>query len=53
MKNKWLFYKDKKGEWRWKHTATNGKIVGSSTEGFKNHLDCIENAKMSGYVEDK
>ena len=48
--DKWEFYKDKSGEWRWRRTATNGRIVGAATEGYINRLDCIENAKRNGYL---
>jgi len=47
----WEFYKDAKGEWRWRRTSANGKIVGASTEGYKNKIDCIENAKRHGFSE--
>lgn len=49
MNDKWEFYKDSKSEWRWTRTASNGKIVGASTEGYKNKQDCIDNAKRNGY----
>ena len=49
-KLKWEFYKDKNNEWRWRSIASNGKIVGASTEGFKNLLDCIANAELNGYI---
>lgn len=26
-------YKDRKGEWRWRITASNGRIIHASTEG--------------------
>ena len=45
MADKLDVYKDNKGEWRWKITAPNGKIVGASTEGYKNKTDCEQNAK--------
>ena len=48
-KDKWEFYKDHQGEWRWRRTASNGRIVGASTEGYKNKQDCIDNAKRNGY----
>lgn len=28
------FYKDASSKWRWRVTASNGKIVGSSSQGF-------------------
>ena len=49
MADKWEFYKDNKGEWRWRTIAANGKIVGASSEGYKNKSDCIANATRFGY----
>lgn len=46
---KWEFYQDKKEEWRWRHTATNEKIIGASTEGYKAKSDAIKNATSVGY----
>ncbi len=37
-------YQDKKGEWRWRRTASNGKIVGASSEGYSDKKSCEENA---------
>ncbi len=28
-------YKDRKGEWRWRAVAPNGRIVADSAEGYK------------------
>lgn len=47
--DKWEFYTDPKGEWRWRRTASNGRIVGASTQGYVNKADCISNAKRNGY----
>ena len=49
-KDKWEFAKDAKGEWRWTRTATNGKIVGKASEGYKNEKDCQDNAKRNGWT---
>lgn len=43
-KTKWNFKK----EWRWRITASNGEIIGASTEGFVNRSDCERNAKLVG-----
>jgi uncharacterized protein YegP (UPF0339 family) len=51
--DKWEFYKDAAGEWRWRRTAPNGNIVGASSEGYKNKLDCVGNAKRHGYVPEE
>jgi uncharacterized protein YegP (UPF0339 family) len=48
MADKWKFYKDKANEWRWRRTAPNGKIVGASSEGYKNKTDCQKNARRMG-----
>jgi len=48
MNDKWTFYKDRKEEWRWKRVAPNGRIVGAATEGYKNRVDCVDNAKRNG-----
>ena len=49
IENKWEFYKDARREWRWQRVASNGRIVGSSNEGYKNKADCIKNAVRNGY----
>lgn len=38
-----------KTEWRWRITANNGKIIASSSEGYSNKEDLINNmASISG-----
>lgn len=49
--DKWEIYKDVKKEWRWRRTASNGRIVGASTESYHNLSDCTDNAVRNGYVE--
>lgn len=39
-----VIYTDNAGEWRWTRTATNGNIVGRSSEGYVNKSDCEDNA---------
>ncbi len=48
--DKWEFYKDPSEEWRWRRTASNGRIVGASTQGYKHKQDCVDNAIRNGYV---
>lgn len=52
-KDVWAVGKDTKKEWRWCRIAPNGRVVGASTEGYKNKKDCVDNAKRHGYVESK
>ncbi|MEZ8170182.1 MULTISPECIES: YegP family protein [unclassified Vibrio] len=47
--DKWDFYKDSAGKWRWTRTASNGTIVGSSSQGYVNKSDCEENARRHGW----
>jgi len=37
-------YKDKRGEFRWRRTATNGEIIGASSESYEAKKDCEANA---------
>ncbi|KAB1072780.1 DUF1508 domain-containing protein [Methylobacterium planeticum] len=36
------------GGWRWRRTASNGRIVGASTEAYVSKTHCIENARRNG-----
>jgi len=42
-----VIYKDKRGEFRWRRTATNGEIVGASSESYKARKDCDANASRN------
>lgn len=44
----WEFYKDKRGEHRWRRTAPNKEITGASSEGYKGKSDCEANARRNG-----
>uniref|UniRef100_A0A7C4AHK9 DUF1508 domain-containing protein n=1 Tax=Fundidesulfovibrio putealis TaxID=270496 RepID=A0A7C4AHK9_9BACT len=46
----WEIYKDTAGEWRWRRTASNGRIVGASSQGYVNRADCVSNARRHGYT---
>lgn len=46
--DKWETYKDKRGEHRWRRKASNGKIVGSSCEGYTQKSACEANAQRHG-----
>ncbi len=48
-KDKWEFYQDSSSEWRWRRIASNGKIVGASSQGYKNEqivLQMLEEMDM-------
>ena len=44
----WEVYEDKKGEYRWRRTATNKEIVGASSESYVKKADCEANADRNG-----
>ena len=48
--DKWEFYQDKKGEWRWRRFAQNGRQVGRSSEGYKSRGDAEANAGRFGWA---
>lgn len=48
--DKWEFYTDSRGDWRWRRVASNGREVGASTEGYRNRADCVANARRHGYT---
>ncbi len=43
----WEIYKSGQ-QWRWRRTAGNGRIVGSSSESYVNRSDCEANARRNG-----
>ena len=48
--DKWDIYQDAQGQWRWRRTADNGRVVGASTQGYSNRADCVANARREGYT---
>lgn len=48
--DKWEFYTDARGEWRWRRIAPNGQIVGSSSEGYSSRANAVANAQRHGYT---
>jgi len=49
--DKWEFYRDSQGLWQWARKMLDGRTVASSTRGFNNKEDCIENARGRGYSD--
>lgn len=45
----WQFYTDADGDWRWRLTADNGRIVAAASQGYKNRSDCEQNANTFGH----
>ena len=51
-KDKFEVYQDKGGDWRWRRTASNGNIVGSSCQGYANRSDCEANMNRGPVLTD-
>ena len=51
--DKFEVYKDKRGEFRCRRIASNGKIVGASSEGYTKKADCEKNMKRGPNATDK
>jgi len=43
---KFVLYKDKGGEFRWRFQADNNKIVADSGEGYNNKKDCLHGIEI-------
>jgi len=41
--SKLTIYQDSNDLWRWTLKARNGRIIGASTQGYKNKSDCLKN----------
>ena len=39
------YYKDHKGEWRWRLKASNGRIIADSGEGYNSEQECLDDIK--------
>lgn len=40
-------YTDKRGDWRWRAIAANGRIVADSAEGYRKRADCLRGAHIA------
>ncbi len=45
--NKFKIYQDSKKEWRWTLTASNGRILADSGEGYKRKQACLRAIKAT------
>ena len=43
------FYLDNSGKWRWRRYSSNGRIVGSSSQGYASKLGHIVYAGSTSY----
>lgn len=45
---KFHIYRDRKGEYRWRLRARNGRIIATSGEGYKRKRDCMRMVECLG-----
>lgn len=42
----YTIYKDAASEWRWRFTASNGRIIAVSSESYHNKQDCLHSIDL-------
>ncbi len=47
------YYKDERGEWRWRLRAENNEIIAASSEGYKHFTDARKNIQDINNFFDK
>lgn len=50
--HKWEFYQDKAAKFRWRRIASNGNVIGASSQGYVTLKDCVHNASLFAYAGD-
>ena len=43
---KFQYYRDSRGEWRWRLVAVNGRIIGVSSEGYSSKSACLHSIDL-------
>ena len=51
LSDNWNFIQSPDGQWRWRRTSRNNRVVDSSTEAYRNFTDCKNNAERTGYIK--
>lgn len=50
-RDNWDIYRDKRGEFRWRRKASNGEVIGASSEAYIKESDATSNASRNGYTD--
>lgn len=43
---RFVLYRDRKKQWRWKLIGTNGRKIACAGEAYRNRGDCLANIKL-------
>jgi uncharacterized protein YegP (UPF0339 family) len=49
--DRWEFFQDTRGLWRWRCTSADGQVMLCSNEAYQSRVHVIANASAHGYVE--
>jgi hypothetical protein len=50
---RWFFYQDNTGLWKWARLDVLGNVLGHSGASFETRVTCIEHARQSGYDDER
>lgn len=43
---KYVVYRDKADEWRWRYVASNGNVIATGSEGYLKKADCLRGIEI-------
>lgn len=49
--DRWFFYQDTSGLWKWARLDVLGNVLGHSGSSFGSRASCVEHARESGYCD--
>ena len=49
MRERWFFYQDTAGLWKWARLDVLGSVLAHSGASFESRDQCVEHARSSGY----
>jgi hypothetical protein len=52
LAQRWFFYQDGASLWKWAKLDILGNILAHSGSSFHSREDCVEHARMSGYLDE-
>jgi uncharacterized protein YegP (UPF0339 family) len=50
--DRWEFYIDNNGLYRWRLINAYSRIIGMALNGFSNRDDCLEDARLNGFSDE-
>jgi hypothetical protein len=51
MRDRWFFYQDTAGLWKWARLDVLGSVLAHSGASFESRDECVEHARSSGYAD--